>query len=147
MRMRSPLPVLALCVVVSLGPGKKAKNAGGEKSDHQQTTDQPLPAPVQATVDQQLPGSTVTGYEHETDDKRQLFFVDITTSDNKTVTMLISGRGQYLGQVIENNDDDDVFIDAATAPDSLKKGIAKYYKVDDISKADLDNLFMEVEES
>ena len=147
MPTRSAIPVLAMCVVVSLGAGKKAKNGGGEKADQQQTTDQPLPAAVQSTVDQQLPGCTVTGYEHETDDRRQLYFVDITTSDSKTVTMLISGRGQYLGQVIENNDDDDVFIDTATAPDALKKGIAKYYKVDDISKADLDNLFMEVEES
>ena len=147
MRTRSALPLLALCVVVSLGAGKKAKN-GGEKPEQQQTTDQPLPAPVQSTVDQHLPGSTVTGYEHEVDGGRQLYFVDITTSDSKTVTMLISGRGQYLGQVIENSEDDgDVFIDTATAPDALKKAVAKYYKVDDISKAELDNLFMEVEES
>jgi hypothetical protein len=147
MRMRSALPVLALCALVSLGAKKGAKNGGGDKSDQPQQTDQPPPAPVQTTVDQHFPGSTVTGYEHDTEGGRQLYFVDLTTSDNKKVTMLVSGRGQYLGQVVENNDDEDVFIDAATAPDPVKAAVAKYYKVDDIAKADLDNLFMEVDES
>jgi hypothetical protein len=146
MRTRLAVPLTALCILAALGAGRKGPKA--EKPDPSQANDQPLPAPVQATVDQHLPGSKVTGYEHEADQGRQLFFVDVTTDAGKSVTLLASGRGQYLGQVIENDqDDNDVFIDLATAPDPVRKAIAKQFKADDAEKADLDNLFMEVEES
>ena len=144
MRTRYAVPALVFCTIAALGAGSRAPR--GNKPDPQ-PSDQPLPAPVQATVDKHLPGSKVTGYEHEVDEGRHLYFVDVTTAAGKSVTLLSSGRGQYLGQVVENEQDDDVFIDLATAPDAVREGIAKYYKTKTAEAAEIDNLFMEVEQS
>jgi len=139
MRSRSVVIALVVCLAAGLGAGKKAGK--GDKAD------QPLPDAVQATVTAHFPQEPVTGYEHQVDEGRQLYFVDVSTDGGKTVTMMASGRGQYLGQMIDNDDDSDLFIDLATAPDAVKQGIVKYFNVPDVSKVDLDNLFMEVEQS
>jgi hypothetical protein len=95
---------------------------------------------VRATVTQHLPDGRITGFEHQVEDRRHLFFVDVKRADGGEVTLLSSGRGQYLGLVEEDEEEDDVFIEQATAPPAVKAAVAKYF-----GKPEVDSLFMEVD--
>jgi len=99
-----------------------------------------LPDAVRATVTQHLPDGKITGFEHHVEDRRHLFFVDVKRANGDDVTLLASGRGQYLGLVEEDEDEDDVFIEQATAPAAVKAAVAKYF-----GKPEVDCLFMEVD--
>jgi len=118
-------------------PGEKQKGQAPAAADQG-----PLPGPVQATVNRRFPDAKVLGFEHQVEDQRHLYFVDLEVN-KKEITMLASGRGQYLGVVEEDNADDsgDVFIEFDSAPQPVKNAIEKHF-----DKEPIDSLFMEVDE-
>jgi hypothetical protein len=159
--MRTHMVVRVGCCFLLLATGWEAGGAygarkgakGGGANAAVPATQPALPAPVQKTVTDHFPNGTVVGYERENEDLRNLFFVDIK-NDGKTVTLLASGRGQYLGVVSEEpgDDDDNVYLDAANAPPAVQQAIWKYFAP--TTKSDkpaepvtLDCLFMEVEKA
>jgi len=102
-----------------------------------------LPEAVRASVTKHLPDGKIVSFEHHVEDRRHLYFVDVKRATGDAVTLLASGRGQYLGLVEEDEDGDDsgdVFIDLDTAPGGVKDAVAKYF-----GNAEVDSLFMEVE--
>ncbi len=135
-RLHAAALVLFLCAsIVSAAPKEKA---AGEKPAAD------LPEPVKKCVEEHLPQSTVQQFEEQTEQGRHIFFVNVSTSDGKAVGMLASGRGQYLGQLLDEKDadPDDVEIDLDSAPATLKAGIKKYF-----GDTEIDDLSMEVEAS
>jgi hypothetical protein len=98
-------------------PGAQAQKAA-EKNE--------LPANVRAMVEKQLPGGTITGAEEETDDGRNLYYVAVETGGKK-VTLLGSGRAQYLGIVDAEDDpnDDATYLEVETAPEAVRAAIKK----------------------
>ncbi len=147
MRTRFALPAVGCCLLMSALVGAKPpKEAGGPPAA---ATQPPLPEAVQKTVAEHFPTGTIEDYEHHVEDTRHLYFVDIKTG-GETVTLLASGRGQYLGMVSEEPGDEetDVFIDVKTAPKGVKDGIGKYFSPEDVTKEPaIDSLYMEVEEA
>src|SRR5579884_1205603 len=77
-RMRTAVkwavPVLALCLVASLGAGRKGP---GERANAEKPQ-KPLPEGVQAVVKEHFPNGTILSYEEDHDDGRFLFFVDVS---------------------------------------------------------------------
>jgi hypothetical protein len=158
MRSRLVVRIGCCCLLLALGGGaasshaavrKGAKGNGGAAP----ATQPALPAAVQKTVEEHYPRGAITGYEKENEDLRNLFFVDIKT-DAGPVTLLASGRGQYLGTVSEHPDDDpdNVYLDPASAPKAVQDAILNYFAptTPDSKPADavtLDCLFMEVEDA
>lgn len=110
------------------GGGRAA--ARGEKAGAQQEAQETLPANVEAMIEKQVPGGTITGAEEQVDSGRHLYFVKVQTAGaaGKTETVLASGRAQYLGIVDASDDDpndDSTYLEVETAPAAVRAAITK----------------------
>lgn len=137
--------LLIAVVVCSLG-AIAFQNAWAAKPVKKQTAvegaDTKLPDAVQATTAKHFPDAKITGFEHEIEGRRQLYFVDLDNG-GAAITMLASGRGQFLGVVHEEKDDasGDVLLDLSKAPAAVKEGIEKHF-----GNEPIETLFMEVDD-
>lgn len=133
---------LSLSAVAFLGAGKggKAPKPAAPANTPPAQTEESLPANIKTAIEKLMPSATIVSYEHQMEDTRHLYFVDVQNAGT-SITLLYSGRAQYLGQVSDDGEeDDDVYIDKDTAPQAVKDGISKYF-----AGAPIDFLFMEVD--
>ncbi|HVX86627.1 MAG TPA: hypothetical protein VH253_17730 [Phycisphaerae bacterium] len=107
--------------------GEARGGKAGAPAESQET----LPANVQALVEKQVPGGTIVSAEEQVDEGRHLYFVKVQTegAGGKMVTVLASGRAQYLG-ILDASDDDDLnddatYLEVDTAPAAVRSAISK----------------------
>lgn len=148
-RMVRTLGWAAACgVVLTLGGAALGANAKAEaqaqkaeaKAEKAAEKNE-LPGNVREMVMKQLPGGTITGVEEENDDTRHLYYVAVETAGKK-VTLLGSGRAQYLGIVDPEDDpnDDVTYLEVETAPEAVRGAIKKQ-----LGETKVESLSFEVE--